>query len=60
MGLAVSSMHYTGLMGTTYYIHHDEIDSLYGVHQMNMSYFNIAVSIGMGSVTAIITVVEFY
>ena len=60
MGLAVSSMHYTGLMGTTYYIHRDKIDSLHGIHQMDMNYLNISVSIGLGSIATIITVVEFY
>lgn len=47
MGLAVSSMHYTGLIGTTYYIHRDKIDSLHAIHQMDMTYLNIFVSIGV-------------
>jgi diguanylate cyclase len=48
MGLAVSSMHYTGLIGTTYYIHRDKIDSLHAIHQMDMTYLSIFVSIGIG------------
>ena len=48
MGLAVSSMHYTGLIGTTYYIHRDKIDSLHAIHKMDMTYLNISVSIGIG------------
>ena len=59
IGLAVSSMHYTGLLGTTYYIHRDKIDSLHGVHQMNMSYFNIAVSIGMGLLLLLLLLSSF-
>ena len=48
MGLAISGMHYMGLIGTTYYIHRDKIDSLHGANHMNMTSLNIAVSAGLG------------
>ncbi|MBO0602504.1 EAL domain-containing protein [Sporosarcina sp. E16_3] len=59
MGLAISSMHYTGLMGTTYYIHHDKIDSLHESHQMNMNYLNISVSIGLGLLLLLLLLSSF-
>jgi len=59
MGLAVSSMHYTGLMGTTYYIHRDKIDSLHEIHKMDMNYLNISVSIGLGSLLLLLLLSSF-
>ncbi len=60
MGLAISSMHYTGLMGTTYYIHRDKIDSL---HESSSNEYELSKHISFnwfGFVAALITVVEFY
>ena len=59
MGLAISSMHYTGLMGTTYYIHRDKIDSLHEIHQMDMNYLNISVSIGLGLLLLLLLLSSF-
>ncbi|MET3656594.1 bifunctional diguanylate cyclase/phosphodiesterase [Sporosarcina psychrophila] len=59
MGLAISSMHYTGLMGTTYYIHRDKIDSLHEIHQMDMNYLNITVSIGLGLLLLLLLLSSF-
>lgn len=59
MGIAMSSMHYTRLMGTTYYIHRDKIDSLREMHQMDMNYLNIAVSIGLGILLLLLLLSSF-
>jgi len=59
MGLAVSSMHYTGLMGTTYYIHRDKIDSLHEIHKRDMNYLTISVSIGLGLLLLLLLLSSF-
>jgi len=59
MGLAISSMHYTGLIGTTYYIHRDKIDSLNDIHKMDMNYLNISVSIGLALLLLLLLLSSF-
>ncbi|GGA34118.1 bifunctional diguanylate cyclase/phosphodiesterase [Psychrobacillus lasiicapitis] len=47
MGLAVSSMHYTGMAAITFYVPKDFISSSMHMHMMDMSGVAISVAIGM-------------
>lgn len=47
MGIAISSMHYIGMVGTTFYVHMDQLDHLPPHNYEHMFLLNTMVSIGI-------------
>ncbi len=48
MGLAVSSMHYTGMMAISFYVSPDHSHLSMAAHEIKMSFIVISVTVGMG------------
>ena len=48
MGLAVSSMHFTGMSAISFYVTPEQLSNPISIHSMNTPFIVISVSIGMG------------
>ena len=54
MGLAVSSMHYTGMMAISFYVAPDHFHTSAAVHEMKLSFIVLSVTIGMALLLGIL------
>lgn len=54
MGLAVSSMHYTGMMAISFYVAPDHSHTSAAVHEMKLSFIVLSVTVGMALLLGIL------
>lgn len=54
MGLAVSSMHYTGMMAISFYVAPDHFHTSAAVHEMKLSFIVLSVTVGMALLLGIL------